>query len=101
MNKFPTIDVDKFFNSTEKEQADYGQEVDLICQETGFLLLKNHGVSKNIITNLWSCAEIFFAYDYEEKIKYGRAHTHAKTHIQPESQLHGRSPSELLFSTTL
>ena len=56
MNKFPTIDVDKFFNSTEKEQADYGQEVDLICQETGFLLLKNHGVSKNIITNLWSCA---------------------------------------------
>ena len=69
MNKFPTIDVDKFFNSTEKEQADYGQEVDLICRETGFLLLKNHGVSKNIITNLWSCAEIFFAYNYEEKLK--------------------------------
>ena len=40
MNKFPKIDVDKFFNSTKKEQADYGKEVDLICQETGFLLLK-------------------------------------------------------------
>ena len=57
MNKFPKIDVDKFFNSTKKEQAVYGKDVDLICQETGFLLLKNHGVSENIITNLWSCAE--------------------------------------------
>ena len=45
------------------------KEVDLICQETGFLIIKNHGVPNEIIKNLWYCAESFFSFEYEEKFE--------------------------------
>tara|TARA_Y100000739_G_scaffold81301_1_gene69240 strand:+ start:199 stop:1164 length:966 start_codon:yes stop_codon:yes gene_type:complete len=69
VNKFPTLDIKKFFKSSKADRIKYGKEVDLICQETGFLIIKNHGVSSDVIKNLWNCAENFFSFEYEEKLK--------------------------------
>lgn len=69
MDKFPTLDIKKFFKSDKADRIKYGKEVDLICQETGFLIIKNHGVPNEIIKNLWYCVESFFAFEYEEKFK--------------------------------
>ena len=45
------------------------QDLDLICQDTGFLLLEDHGVAEHIIAAQWEVVTEFFASSASEKQK--------------------------------
>ena len=45
------------------------QGLDLICQDTGFLLLEDHGVAEHIIAAQWEVVTAFFASPASEKQK--------------------------------
>ena len=46
-------------------------ELDNICQDTGFLLVTGHGIDKNIIQNTWSVIDNFFdqSINFKDKVK--------------------------------
>ena len=45
------------------------QDLDLICQDTGFLLLEDHGVAEHIVAAQWEVVTEFFASSSSEKQK--------------------------------
>ena len=60
MAKFPIVDIEKYFNSNKIEKDNYSQEVDAICQNSGFLAIKNHGIEQSVIDGIWNATERFF-----------------------------------------
>ena len=68
MEKFPVFDIKKYFDSNDVERIEYGRKVDLICRETGFLAIKNHGISKHVIKNILDAVEGFFSLSQENKL---------------------------------
>lgn len=61
MTKFPIFDVEKYFKANEIERKKTSKEVDLICKNSGFLAIKNHGVKKSIVDDIWNATETFFS----------------------------------------
>ena len=45
------------------------QDLDLICQGTGFLLLEDHGVAEHIVSAQWEVVTEFFASSASKKQK--------------------------------
>ena len=66
----PSIDLDSFISGTSQSRKKTGQLVDDICQKIGFLKIKNHGISREIIDNAWIAAEKFFSLPAKDKNKY-------------------------------
>jgi len=69
--------INKIFNLHEFETSEGEKknqlinELDKICQDTGFLLVTGHGIDKNIIHNVWSVIDHFFdrSINFKEKVK--------------------------------
>jgi isopenicillin N synthase-like dioxygenase len=66
----PSIDLDSFISGTSQSRKKTGQLVDDICQKIGFLKIKNHGISREIIDDAWIAAEKFFSLPEKDKNKY-------------------------------
>ena len=67
MSDFPVFDLEKYFSGNIKDKIRYAKQVDEICQSSGFLAIRNHGIKKSIIKNIWSATESFFSLSSEEK----------------------------------
>lgn len=65
----PSIDLGAFLNGTEEEQRFIATHVDEICKSIGFLIIENHGINENIISNAWSTIGDFFELPLEKKLK--------------------------------
>ena len=65
----PSISLSSFLNGTAKEQRSIAAHVDEICTSIGFLIIENHGVNSDIISNAWSTLEDFFDLPREDKLK--------------------------------
>lgn len=63
-----SIDLGAFLNGTTNEQAEIAAAVDEICQSTGFLIIENHQVPAQIISNAWTATRTFFDLPLEEKL---------------------------------
>ena len=61
-----SLDFDQFRN--EKTRYSY-HDLDLICQDTGFMLLEAHGGAEHIIAAQWKVVTEFFAFSACEKQK--------------------------------
>lgn len=59
---FPVVDV-------SKSDAATAREVDRICRETGFLAAVGHGVSKELVRDLWETTGAFFDLPLERKMR--------------------------------
>ncbi|MBT9383132.1 isopenicillin N synthase family oxygenase [Pseudooceanicola sp. CBS1P-1] len=57
---FPVLDLAAFAAGDPATRARIGAEVDRTCRETGFLAVGNHGVSEQVIADLWACLTAFF-----------------------------------------
>ena len=66
---FPTFRLLAFERSTGAQRADIAQQLDLICRDTGFLLLEDHGIAEHIIAAQWEAVTAFFASFASEKQK--------------------------------
>ena len=64
---FPQFDLADFEGASQKVRREMGQSLDAICRETGFLVLKGHGVKDQIIADVWQAAAQFFASDVATK----------------------------------
>lgn len=63
----PDVDLAAFEDANSEEQQSMAADVDRICRSTGFLVLRNHGVSASIVDAAWRSAEQFFALPEAEK----------------------------------
>ena len=59
-NASPVIDIRAFENGDAKTRQIIAEQVDAICQSTGFLAITNHGISAETTTNLWRTVQQFF-----------------------------------------
>lgn len=65
----PSVDLNAFLTGTQTEQRSIAADVDEICQSIGFLIVRNHGVSAEVIDNAWSTLGEFFDLPLAEKLK--------------------------------
>jgi len=68
----PIIDISSLVkdNSNSEEFNKTVYEIKSACENIGFFLVKNHGISKNIITQLSNQTRIFFDSNFEYKNKF-------------------------------
>ena len=67
MADFPIFDLEMYFKSTRSKKKEISKGVDNICRNSGFLAIKNHGVKKSTIQDVWKAAETFFLLSNSEK----------------------------------
>ena len=66
---FPKFRPLEFERSIGSQRAVMAQDLDLICRDTGFLLLEDYGVSEHVIAAQWEVVTAFFASSSREKQK--------------------------------
>jgi isopenicillin N synthase-like dioxygenase len=67
--EFKSFNLKDFEQSTGPRRKQKAQELDAICQSSGFLLLSGHGVSTLLIDAQWNAVSSFFASDDKTKKK--------------------------------
>lgn len=66
-NASPLIDIRAFENGDTKTRQNIAEQVDAICQSTGFLAIANHGIPVETTNNLWQSVQQFFDLSIEQK----------------------------------
>ncbi|MEJ6402641.1 isopenicillin N synthase family dioxygenase [Yoonia sp. 2307UL14-13] len=64
---FPSFDLSAFETAHQDARHDMATRLDRICRDTGFLVLKGHGVDARIVDDVWRAAAVFFAQDAAAK----------------------------------
>lgn len=64
-----TFDLATFEASEGAARQQLAAGLDQMCRETGFLVLTGHGVSAQIIEDMWTAVHDFFALDASERAK--------------------------------
>ena len=65
--EFKSFNLKEFEQSSGQTRKRKAQELDAICQSTGFLLLSGHQVSPKLIDAQWNVVSSFFASDDKTK----------------------------------
>jgi isopenicillin N synthase-like dioxygenase len=63
----PIIDIGPLFGSDAEQKLSVTQAIAKACEEIGFFVIINHGVSDSVIENMWKQTHDFFDLDVEEK----------------------------------
>lgn len=61
------IPVLEYSRAGKENFADFSRELGKACRETGFFLLKNHGIEASLIAQVFTSAQEFFALPLERK----------------------------------
>ena len=68
----PVLDLRRFASPHPEEVAAVARELDDICREIGFLVIRNHGVDEGIQDALYRAARSFFDLPLEAKMTVRR-----------------------------
>lgn len=71
-NIIPVVDLNNFLSSNEKSKNDFVQQLGHAYETVGFVAVKNHGISDELIARLYDNVQRFFALPLEKKLKYER-----------------------------
>ena len=66
----PRLNLDTYINGSAAERKKFSDEIGKAFNETGFVTITNHGLSKELIDNLYAQVKKLFALPEEEKLKY-------------------------------
>ena len=66
----PVVDLSKFVNGNETERNEFVQEIGKAFHEIGFVGVKNHGISKELIDGFYSSSKEFFGLPVTTKRNY-------------------------------
>lgn len=66
----PIVDLDKFINGSQNEKVQFVKTLGTAFEEVGFVSVKNHGISLELINALYSSVEKFFFMEEAQKRKY-------------------------------
>lgn len=68
--KVASLDLNDFINGDNKQKRSFSKDIGKAYNETGFVIIKNHGLTKNQIEKLYEQTINFFQMDQETKNKY-------------------------------
>lgn len=66
----PTLDLNLFLNGNNEDRTNFCNDLGKAYKEIGFVVIKNHGLSKELKDNLYTQVKKFFAMDEEFKKKH-------------------------------
>jgi isopenicillin N synthase-like dioxygenase len=66
----PRLDLDTYVNGTAEQRKKFSDEIGKAFNETGFVTITNHGLSKELIDNLYTQVKALFALPDAVKEKY-------------------------------
>ncbi len=66
----PRLDLSTYLNGTAEERKKFSDDIGKAFNETGFVTITNHGLSKELIDNLYKQVQAFFALPEQTKLKY-------------------------------
>ena len=66
----PTVDLSSYVNGNAVQQAAFVEALGQAFEDTGFVAVKNHGVSQALIDKFYDEANAFFALDTDTKKQY-------------------------------
>ena len=70
LSKVPTLDISKFTSGNQDLVEEFSEDLGNSFNQTGFAIIKNHGLTEETIKNLYSSIQTFFELDDEKKVKY-------------------------------
>lgn len=70
MNNIPSVDLADFLSEDPARKQKFVEEIGKAYEEIGFVALKNHFLSDELVTNLYREVKSFFALPLETKEKY-------------------------------
>ena len=66
----PTLDLSKFISGNDQERKAFSDDLGMSFNQTGFAIIKNHDLRKELTDELYKVIKAFFDLDDEKKIKY-------------------------------
>lgn len=72
-HEIPIVDIGALIDGSDPQQV--ARQIGDICENIGFLYIKNHGVDKQLIQQVYAQAEAFFALSMEEKQQLSIEHS--------------------------
>jgi len=66
----PRLDLNKYINGNEQDRKQFSDEIGNAFNETGFVTITNHGLSKELIDKLYADVKALFALPEEVKKNY-------------------------------
>ena len=66
----PTLDLSKFISGNEEERKAFSDNLGQSFNQTGFAIIKNHDLKKELTDELYKVIKAFFDLEDEKKIKY-------------------------------
>ena len=70
LSKVPTLDISKFTSGNQDLVEEFSENLGNSFNQTGFAIIKNHGLTEETTKNLYSSIQTFFELDDEKKVKY-------------------------------
>lgn len=70
MNNIPSVDLSDFLSDDPSRKQKFVNEIGKAYEEIGFVALKNHFLSDNLVEELYKEVKAFFALPLEDKQKY-------------------------------
>jgi len=69
----PSVDLNDFKNGTPKQKKQFVSDLGEAYQNIGFVAVKNHGLSDQLVADLYEVVQKFFALPDETKLRYERS----------------------------
>lgn len=66
----PSVDLNDFLSKDTEKKRDFVQNIGKAYEEIGFVAVKNHGISDNLIADLYRYVQQFFSLPLEQKKNY-------------------------------
>ncbi|MAM00117.1 isopenicillin N synthase family dioxygenase [Hydrocarboniclastica marina] len=66
----PAIDLHLFTRGDAKQRQQLASEVDKACREIGFLIIRNHGVAREVLEKARQASKAFFSLPKDRKLAY-------------------------------
>ena len=66
----PSVDLDEFLSGDAARKNDFVQNLGKAYEEIGFVAVKNHGISDDLISDLYKYVQQFFSLPLEQKKQY-------------------------------
>ena len=69
----PRLDLNTYINGNAEQRKQFSDEIGKAFNETGFVTITNHGLSKELIDKLYEQVKALFKLPEEVKLKYEKA----------------------------
>jgi isopenicillin N synthase-like dioxygenase len=66
----PRLDLDDYIKGTPEQRKQFSDNIGKAFNDTGFVTIANHGMTQELINDLYTEVKQFFGMPDEQKLKY-------------------------------